>query len=156
MPRVDRQSLRGAAILVTKVNNGISRRNYSSLCFKVNPFGKATRQPNTLRTRQNRTQRPKIQAACRPRTQCPSVCRLGWRSLGLPWSESKLLAAAARIDDLLHVRRMPPFANMSIEVTSAYSAVPSVTPNRSNIPNAYTVGVRGARRDFSKRFARRR
>jgi hypothetical protein len=57
--------------------------------------------------------------------------------LGLPCGESKLLGAAARIDDLLHARRMAPFANMSIEVTSAYSTVSSVTPNRSNIPNVY-------------------
>ena len=66
---------------------------------------------------------------------------VGMEILGLPWSEAKLLGIAARIDDLLHARRMPTFANMSVEVTSAYSAVPSVQPNRANIPSAYPVGV---------------
>ena len=72
VPRVDRQSLRGAAILATKVSLTVpgrvidNQRKYSSLCFKVNPPGKATRQLHTFRTLQNRTQRPKIsdQAAC--------------------------------------------------------------------------------------------
>jgi Asp-tRNA(Asn)/Glu-tRNA(Gln) amidotransferase A subunit family amidase len=66
---------------------------------------------------------------------------IGMEILGLPWSEPKLLGAAARIDDLLHARRMPPFTNMSVEVTSAYSAVPRIIPNRGNIPNAYPIGV---------------
>jgi hypothetical protein len=66
---------------------------------------------------------------------------IGMEVLGLPWSEFKLLAATAKIDDLLHAMRMPPFTNVSIEVTSAYSAVSSVAPNRSNIPNACPIGV---------------
>jgi Asp-tRNA(Asn)/Glu-tRNA(Gln) amidotransferase A subunit family amidase len=66
---------------------------------------------------------------------------VGMEILGLPWSEVKLLGAAARIDDLIHARRMPTFANMSVEVTSAYTAVPSVTPDRGNIPSEYPVGM---------------
>jgi Asp-tRNA(Asn)/Glu-tRNA(Gln) amidotransferase A subunit family amidase len=66
---------------------------------------------------------------------------IGMEILGLSWSEAKLLGAAARIDDLLHARRMPTFANMSVEVTSAYTAVPSITPNRGNIPSQYPIGV---------------
>jgi Asp-tRNA(Asn)/Glu-tRNA(Gln) amidotransferase A subunit family amidase len=66
---------------------------------------------------------------------------IGMEILGLPWSEAKLLGAAARIDDLLHARRMPTFANTSVEATSAYAAVPSIMPNRGNIPSQYPVGV---------------
>jgi Asp-tRNA(Asn)/Glu-tRNA(Gln) amidotransferase A subunit family amidase len=66
---------------------------------------------------------------------------IGMEILGLPWSEAKLLAAAARIDDLLQARRMPTFANMSVEATTAYAAVPSIMPNRGNIPSQYPVGV---------------
>lgn len=66
---------------------------------------------------------------------------IGMEILGLPWSEAKLLGMAARIDDLLHARKMPTFANMSVEVTNAYTAVSSVTPNRGNIPSQYPVGV---------------
>lgn len=76
-----------------------------------------------------------------PTETAPIGVPIGMEILGLPWSETKLLGVAARIDDLLHARRMPTFANMSVEVTSAYTAVPSITPNRANILTQYPVGV---------------
>jgi Asp-tRNA(Asn)/Glu-tRNA(Gln) amidotransferase A subunit family amidase len=60
--------------------------------------------------------------------------------LGLPWSESILVNIASHISALAHVRRMPTFANMSVEMDS-YSLVPKVTPNTGNIPIAYPIGV---------------
>ncbi len=65
---------------------------------------------------------------------------IGMEILGMPWSESKLLAIAAQIEALTRVRRMPPFANSTVEV-GVYSAVPSVRPNNGNIPSAYPIGV---------------
>ncbi|TVY85031.1 putative amidase [Lachnellula suecica] len=65
---------------------------------------------------------------------------IGMEILGLPWTESKLLNIASHFSELTHVRRMPSFANSSIEVSS-YSAVPTITPNISKIPSAYPVGV---------------
>jgi hypothetical protein len=60
--------------------------------------------------------------------------------LGLPWSESMLVNIASHISPLAHVRRMPTFANMSVEVNS-YSLVPKVTSNTGNISIAYPIGV---------------
>jgi hypothetical protein len=60
--------------------------------------------------------------------------------LGKPWSESMLINIASHISSLTHIRRIPKFANTSVEVTS-YSAVPTVIPNTANIPSAYPVGV---------------
>lgn len=65
---------------------------------------------------------------------------IGMEILGLPWTEAKLLNIAAKIDDSLHTRRMPAFANMTVEVTTFYKSVPSVIP-RQNIPVEYPVGV---------------
>lgn len=76
-----------------------------------------------------------------PTETAPIGVPIGIEILGAPWSETKLLGVAARVDDLLHARRMPTFANMSVEVTSAYTAVPSITLNRANIPSHYPVGV---------------
>ena len=65
---------------------------------------------------------------------------IGMEILGLPWTEGKLLGIAAAIDQLTHIRRLPPLANMSIEVTQPYVSVPVITPNRNNTPLAYPVG----------------
>jgi Asp-tRNA(Asn)/Glu-tRNA(Gln) amidotransferase A subunit family amidase len=67
-----------------------------------------------------------------PSSDAPIGVPIGLDILGLPWSEGKLLNMAAHISDLTHVRRMPSFAN---------SSVPTITPNTSNIPSAYPVGV---------------
>jgi hypothetical protein len=60
--------------------------------------------------------------------------------LGLPWSESMLINIASHISALAHVRRMPTFANMSVEVDS-YSLMPKVTPDTGDILIAYPIGV---------------
>jgi Asp-tRNA(Asn)/Glu-tRNA(Gln) amidotransferase A subunit family amidase len=65
---------------------------------------------------------------------------IGMEILGKPWSESMLINIASHISSLTHIRRIPKFANTSVEVTS-YSAVPTVIPNTANIPSAYPVGV---------------
>jgi Asp-tRNA(Asn)/Glu-tRNA(Gln) amidotransferase A subunit family amidase len=66
---------------------------------------------------------------------------IGMEILGLPWTESKLLNIASHISDLTCVRRMPAFENQSVEVTTAYDFVPTITPNTANIPGAYPIGV---------------
>ena len=51
-----------------------------------------------------------------------------------------LISIASHISALAHVRRMPTFANMSVEVNS-YSLVAKVIPNTGNIPIAFPIGV---------------
>jgi Asp-tRNA(Asn)/Glu-tRNA(Gln) amidotransferase A subunit family amidase len=75
-----------------------------------------------------------------PTAEAPIGVPIGMEILGLPWTESKLLNIAAHISDLTHVRRMPAFANGSVEM-AAYTAVPIITPNTSNIPSAYPIGM---------------
>lgn len=75
-----------------------------------------------------------------PSSDAPIGVPIGMEMLGMPWSEGKLLNIAAHIEALAHIRRMPSFANMSVEV-GAYTAVPIVTPNSGNIPKAYPIGV---------------
>jgi Asp-tRNA(Asn)/Glu-tRNA(Gln) amidotransferase A subunit family amidase len=65
---------------------------------------------------------------------------IGMEILGLPWSEAKLLNIAARIDEILHLRRMPELTKCAVQVQN-FSSVPVVTPNIQNIPLAYPVGV---------------
>ena len=65
---------------------------------------------------------------------------IGMEILGLPWSESKLLNIASHISQIKHVRRMPSFANHSVEVPT-YNSVPSIVPNAANIPSAYPIGA---------------
>ena len=77
-----------------------------------------------------------------PSVDAPIGVPIGMEMLGKPWSESKLINIAARLDDLTHVRKMPVFANGSIEVKT-YTEVPTITPNKSNIPSAYPVGSLG-------------
>lgn len=75
-----------------------------------------------------------------PSEDAPLGVPIGMEILGVPWSETKLLNVAARLADLKHVRKMPAFANRSVEARG-YSQVPTIIPNRSNIPSAYPVGV---------------
>lgn len=77
-----------------------------------------------------------------PSADAPIGVPIGMEILGKPWTESKLLNIAARLDDLTHVRKMPVFANGSLEI-GVYSEVPTITPNRSSIPSAYPVGSLG-------------
>lgn len=65
---------------------------------------------------------------------------IGMEILGLPWTESKLLGIAQNIQELTPVRRMPSFANGTVEVPAGgYQSVPSLTPER-NIPPVYSIG----------------
>lgn len=75
-----------------------------------------------------------------PSTDAPIGVPVGMEILGLPWTESKLLNIASHIAELKHVRRMPSFANHSVEAV-AYEAVPTIVPNTANIPKAYPIGV---------------
>ncbi|KUJ20364.1 amidase signature enzyme [Mollisia scopiformis] len=82
-----------------------------------------------------------VPAGFSPSTEdAPIGVPIGMEILGKPWTESKLLNIAAHISDLTHIRRMPQFANGSVEVSS-YEAIPTITPNKSNIPAAYPVGT---------------
>jgi len=75
-----------------------------------------------------------------PLSDAPIGVPIGMEILGLPWTENKLLNIAAHISELTHIRRMPSFANSSVEFSS-YSSVPTITPNTSNIPNIYPIGL---------------
>ncbi|RYP93359.1 hypothetical protein DL770_000548 [Monosporascus sp. CRB-9-2] len=65
---------------------------------------------------------------------------IGMEIMGLPFSEGKLLNIASHITRLHSIRKMPTFANHSVEVKE-YSEVPMIRPNRGNIPAAYPLGV---------------
>lgn len=62
--------------------------------------------------------------------------------LGLPWSEGKLIGIAARIEELGKVRRMPAFAEASVEVPVAGygDVVPVVRPLAGNVLAVYPIG----------------
>ena len=70
----------------------------------------------------------------------PEGVPIGMEILGPKWMEEKLLQIAWQIERLGTVRRIPSWAKQVVEVVE-YESVPSVTPNRSNIPAAYPVGV---------------
>lgn len=74
-----------------------------------------------------------------PTNDAPIGVPIGMEILGLPWTESKLINIASHISDLTHVRRMPSFANGSIEVSN-YNTVPTISPN-TTISSAYPIGV---------------
>lgn len=65
---------------------------------------------------------------------------IGMEILGRPWSEKKLLGIGRAMEKLGRVRRMPQWAEEVVEVKS-FESVPSVVPDRGNIPKAYPVGV---------------
>ncbi|KAI3392764.1 hypothetical protein diail_5200 [Diaporthe ilicicola] len=73
-----------------------------------------------------------------PSDDAPIGVPIGMEILGLPWSEGRLLRIAQQISELMPVRRMPSFANGTVEATD-YESVPAVTP-LANIPAAYSVG----------------
>ncbi|KAJ0123152.1 amidase [Diaporthe amygdali] len=76
-----------------------------------------------------------------PSEDAPIGVPIGMEILGLPWSEARLLSIAQQISELVPVRRMPSFANGTVEVAE-YESVPTVTP-LANIPAAYSVGSLG-------------
>ncbi|KAK3367014.1 amidase signature domain-containing protein [Lasiosphaeria ovina] len=65
---------------------------------------------------------------------------VGMEILGQPWTECLLLNIARHVSDLVPVRRIPAFANMTVE-TKVFDSVPVITPNSANIAPAYPVGV---------------
>lgn len=74
--------------------------------------------------------------------EAPQGIPIGMELLGLPWSEGELLSIAQRIDDRMHLRRMPVRMQRLVEVPAGgYREVPSVVPNSGNIPREYPVGV---------------
>jgi Asp-tRNA(Asn)/Glu-tRNA(Gln) amidotransferase A subunit family amidase len=75
-----------------------------------------------------------------PSEDAPLGVPVGMEILGRPWSEALLLNIASHISELVPVRRMPPFANRTVEL-SAYESVPSITPNTGNIHTAYPLGL---------------
>ncbi|KAG0650026.1 Glutamyl-tRNA(Gln) amidotransferase subunit A 2 [Hyphodiscus hymeniophilus] len=75
-----------------------------------------------------------------PTGDAPIGIPIGMEILGLPWSEGKLLNIASHIAGLKHVRRMPSFANGTVEVM-AYASVPTILPNPRNIPSVYPIGT---------------
>lgn len=72
--------------------------------------------------------------------EAPIGVPIGMEIMGLPWTEAKLLGIAARISDIMSIRKMPAYANQSVEVPY-YKEVPVVRPNSSNILKAYPIGV---------------
>ncbi len=81
-----------------------------------------------------------IPAGFSPATEnAPIGVPIGMEILGLPWSERKLVNIASHISSLKYVRRMPSFANRSVEVMS-FATVPTITPNTGDIPTAYPIG----------------
>ncbi|KAK1768859.1 amidase signature enzyme [Phialemonium atrogriseum] len=75
-----------------------------------------------------------------PSAEAPAGVPVGLEILGLPWTEDRLLNIARHVSELVPVRRMPPFANASVE-TRGYAAVPVIRPDTDGIPAAYPVGV---------------
>ncbi|KAB5547285.1 amidase signature domain-containing protein [Coniochaeta sp. 2T2.1] len=75
-----------------------------------------------------------------PSEDAPVGVPIGMEILGTPFSEEKLLNIARHVSEALApVRKMPAFANYSVEARS-YGEVPVVRPNRGNINAAYPVG----------------
>jgi Asp-tRNA(Asn)/Glu-tRNA(Gln) amidotransferase A subunit family amidase len=75
-----------------------------------------------------------------PSEDAPLGVPIGMEILGLPFTEGKLLNMAAHITQGHPIRRMPSFANQSVE-TRNYVDVPVIRPNASNIPPQYPIGV---------------
>lgn len=75
-----------------------------------------------------------------PSDDAPVGVPIGMEILGAPFTEGKLLNMAAHITRQYPVRRMPAFANQSVEARS-YTDVPVITPNISNIPSQYPIGA---------------
>ena len=73
-------------------------------------------------------------------SDAPVGVPIGMEILGRAWSEEKLLQIAYQIEMLTKVRRIPQFAREVVEVND-YERVPTVTPDRGNIPKVYPLGV---------------
>jgi Asp-tRNA(Asn)/Glu-tRNA(Gln) amidotransferase A subunit family amidase len=75
--------------------------------------------------------------------EAPVGVPIGMEILGRPFSEERLLGIARGVSEVLGpVRRMPAFANWSVE-TGVYEGVPVVRPDRGGIEGVYPVGKLG-------------
>lgn len=75
-----------------------------------------------------------------PTAEAPVGVPIGMEILGVPFSEEKLLNIAHHVSEVLApVRKMPAFANYSVEARS-YEEVPGIKPNNGNINAAYPIG----------------
>jgi Asp-tRNA(Asn)/Glu-tRNA(Gln) amidotransferase A subunit family amidase len=75
-----------------------------------------------------------------PSSEAPVGVPVGMEILGRPWSEDLLLNIAGHVNELVPVRRMPPFANGTAE-RRWYKNMPSVTPDVDGTHAAYPLGV---------------
>ncbi|KAK0615771.1 amidase signature domain-containing protein [Bombardia bombarda] len=75
-----------------------------------------------------------------PSGDAPLGVPVGMEILGRPWTEDLLMDIATYISELVPVRRMPVFANMTAE-QKHYSDVPVIRPNSENIHPSYPLGV---------------
>ncbi|KAK3989121.1 amidase signature domain-containing protein [Cladorrhinum sp. PSN332] len=82
-----------------------------------------------------------IPAGFSPATdESPVGVPVGMEILGRKWTEGKLLSIAKHISDLIGpVRKMPPFANGTVE-RREYESVPVIKPDR-DVPEVYPLGV---------------
>ena len=76
-----------------------------------------------------------------PSEDAPLGVPMGMEILGRRWEEGRLLGVAKRVEEIRRVRRMPAFANMSVE-SRRLEGVPVVVPDRGNVPSLYPIGVR--------------
>jgi len=72
--------------------------------------------------------------------EAPIGIPIGMEIMGLPWSEGKLLGIAAELEKIAPFRRMPVFANMTVD-SSNVTMVPMIVPNKGNLSPTYPVGV---------------
>lgn len=75
-----------------------------------------------------------------PSEDAPIGVPIGMEILGRPFEEEKLLGIGYQVEQLLKARKPPSFAKEVVEV-SQYDSVPTVTPNRANIPSVYPLGT---------------
>jgi Asp-tRNA(Asn)/Glu-tRNA(Gln) amidotransferase A subunit family amidase len=85
-----------------------------------------------------------------PTIDAPIGIPVGMEIMGLPWSEAKLFGIAAEVEKLMYLRKMPTFANVSVEMgtmcsgnynSSMPTTVPTIVPDKGNISPAYPVGM---------------
>ncbi|KAK4993450.1 hypothetical protein LTR50_000380 [Elasticomyces elasticus] len=82
-----------------------------------------------------------VPAGFSPKTaEAPLGVPIGMEILGRPWTEGALLRMAWQIEQLTKVRKTPAWARQVVP-TRNYTAVPSVVPDRGNVPRAYPLGV---------------
>ncbi|KAI9652317.1 MAG: hypothetical protein M1831_006864 [Alyxoria varia] len=74
-----------------------------------------------------------------PTERAPLGVPIGMEILGRPFTEAKLLQIAYQFERQTHVRKTPKMAGESVRARR-FSKVPDISPNGSNIPDAYPLG----------------